>query len=272
MIRFVPSFVRRALLSAVLVLSCVSAGAHSSFELHKADMYAVLGFEQNAEVTAWMRYISSKMIDGYRGEELPEYGGLNFYDYLKAEFPGFKCKHRVLFHWGYNSRPWNDILQSKAEALPWGAVPSELRRFQQLIVREQQRRNRAANALTEDLFGFASSGKDASYANALISIAYDVHLLGDYTPDNRDFDGVQPFGGVVGDVINSLRKLDEVLSKPLIKSVQRISNDESLSVHDRAAMLLELLGAEFPSFLQKAQNGSLARRFGKRGVSFVEKH
>lgn len=258
---------RKYFLFLLSLLCSLNLWGHSSFELHKADMYAVLGFEPNTEITAWMKYISSKMIDGYKGEELPEYKGLNFYDYLKAEFPGFKCKHRVLFHWGYNSRPWNDILQSKVEALPWGSNEKEISRFQQTIIKEQQRRNKAANALTEELFGFDSGGKDASFANAMISVVYDIHLIGDYTPDNRDFDGVQDFSSVIGDLISACRQLDDELSKPLIKGIQKIANDQSISVHDRATLLLDYLSKEFPTFLKNAQDGSLARRFARKGIS-----
>ncbi len=247
----------------------IGAYAHSGFDLHKADFYAVLGFEDNAKVTAWMRQISSKMIDGYKGVELPQYGGMDFYNYLKAEFPGFKCKHRLLFHWGYNSRPWNEGLQAKADALPWGRNPDELQRFKQTIANEQQRRNREANAMTEKLFGFASSGKDASYANAMISIVYDVHLLGDYTPDNKDFDGVQDFSSVVGDLINAIRKIDEAQGKALVKSIQTASKQQQ-PVQQKAVAMLEILRQEMPEFLQKAQGGSLKRRLAKQGIIFKD--
>lgn len=248
------------------VLSLLHLNAHSGFDLHKADFYAVLGFDENPQLTAWMKQISSKMIDGYRGVELPEYKGLNFYDYLKSEFPGFKCKHRLLFHWGYNSKPWNDELQAKVDALPWGSDPAEVKRFQNALAKEQQRRNYEANALTEKVFGFASGGKDAAFANALVSIVYDVHLIGDYTPDNKDFDGLQDFRSVVGDIINSLRKLDNVRSTPLVKQIQTISNNEKLSVHIRAEKLLALLSDEVPSFLKNAQSGDLYKRFKKKGL------
>ena len=262
---------KKTLMAFVAALSFIFGGrvsAHSGFDLHKADFYAVLGFNETTQVTEWMRYISSKMIDGYRGEVLPEYGGLNFYDYLKSQFPGFKCKHRLLFHWGYNSRPWNPELQAKADALPWGKNPSEVKRFQKMLSDEQQRRNKEANALTERLFGFASGGKDAAFANAMISIVYDVHLIGDYTPDNKDFDGVQDFRSVVGDLINALRKLDDTSSKMIVKKVQTVANNEAVSVHVRAEKLLAVLSAEVPAFLKTAQGGSLARRFNRQGITF----
>lgn len=255
------------ILIAICSMLHINCMAHSGFDLHKADFYAVLGFEENPKVTAWMRQISSKMIDGYKGVELPEYNGLDFYNYLKTEFPGFKCKHRLLFHWGYNSRPWNDGLQAKVDALPWGRNPEEVKRFQQAIINEQQRRNREANAMTETLFGFASGGKDAAYANAMISIVYDVHLIGDYTPDNKDFDGVQDISSVIGDLINAIRRIDETEGRQLIKSIQSASQKQ-VPVQEKAENLLDILRTEMPSFLQKAQDGSLKRRFAKQGIRF----
>ncbi len=255
------------ILIAICSMLHINCMAHSGFDLHKADFYAVLGFEENQKVTAWMRQISSKMIDGYKGVELPEYNGLDFYNYLKTEFPGFKCKHRLLFHWGYNSRPWNEGLQAKVDALPWGRNPEEVKRFQQAIVNEQQRRNKEANAMTETLFGFASGGKDAAYANAMISIVYDVHLIGDYTPDNKDFDGVQDISSVIGDLINAIRRIDETEGRQLIKSIQSASQKQ-VPVQEKAENLLDILRTEMPSFLQKAQDGSLKRRFAKQGIRF----
>lgn len=261
-------------ITAIVIIICsmlqVNCRAHSGFEQHKADMYAVLGFEENPQVTAWMRQISSKMIDGYRGIALPEYNGLDFYNYLKSEFPGFKCKHRLLFHWGYNSRPWNDDLQAKVDALPWGDAPAEVSRFKQVIVNEQQRRNREANEMTEKLFGFASGGKDAAYANAMISIIYDVHLIGDYTPDNKDLDGVQEMNSVIGDLINAIRRLDGIRGRQLVKKIQTASREE-ITVQEKAVKLLELLSTDMPSFLQKAQGGSLKRRFAQNGITFKKK-
>ncbi len=123
--------------------------------------------------------------------------------------------------------------------------------------------------MTEKLFGFASSGKDASYANAMISIVYDVHLLGDYTPDNKDFDGVQDFSSVVGDLINAIRKIDEAQGKALVKSIQTASKQQQ-PVQQKAVAMLEILRQEMPEFLQKAQGGSLKRRLAKQGIIFKD--
>lgn len=253
----------KIILMSVILLQNAAASAHGSFNEHKADFYAVLPFCQSPEIDAWMKCISSDMIDNYRGTVRPEFGGLNFYDYLKEKYPPFKCKHRALFHWGFNSTPWTDYLQEKVEGYGWDDGKISL--FREEITAEQQRRNFAANEMTEKLFGYASGGRDAAYANAMISIVYDLHLIGDYTSDNTDLDGLQLFRSAVGDLINSLRKLDDASSRSLIRNIQREVNTEE-DVQIRADRLMQLLHKEGPSFFLKAQNGSLARRWEERGI------
>lgn len=209
---------------AMLILVPARVWGHASFALHRADMYEVLGVEESRQVDGWLHYISSSMIDNYKGEPRDEYGGLCFYDFLKTRFEGFKCQHRLLFHWGYNARPWNKELERKIERLPWSENKAEVDSFWNTLRYEQRMRNRIANAMTEDLFGLAHGGKEARLANALISIVYDVHIIGDYMTDNRNLRGLQEMGSVVGDLINALRRIDAEAAKPLVKELQTVSN------------------------------------------------
>ena len=226
---------------------------------HRADFYSVLPFEQSAKLDKWLRFISWDLIDNYKGEPLKIYNNMNFYDYLKSKYPPFKCKHRVLFHWGYNSTPWSYELEKKCREYRWSKAKIDA--FKLAITKEQQRRNALANRLTEETFRMSHGGKDASYANALISIVYDVHLLGDYTPDNTDFVGLQSFTSVIGDIINSIRKLDYQGSKYIVRKIQNSANRSNISVHVRAQDVLNLLSKELPLFIRKAQGGSLYRRW-----------
>lgn len=256
-------------LCALLLVQPLSWG-HPSWQIHVKEMYSVFPFAmdpnggivpENKPIGDWLKTISSDLIDKYKGVPMEEFGGLTFYEYIGSEFD-FHCKHRLLFHWGYNSNPWSEALSQKAAYLS----PLELERLQDAFRLEQKRRNAEANALTEKTFGLASGGTEAAWANALISIAYDVHLLGDYTPeDNSDFDGVTPPGAVAGDVINSLRKLDPKLSKPLVNTLKRITLNYSGDPHAMASQLIVALQEQLPGLILKAQGGSLARRFRKLG-------
>lgn len=241
-----------------------NAFAHKSHALHRADMYAVFGFEEDKELDAWFQLISSDLIDGYRGDPRPEFGGLNFYDYLKQKYPPFKCKHRLLFHWGFNSRPWSDDLERKVRGYKWNE--GRIEAFKRELVAEQKRRNALANELTEELFGFSSGGRDAAYANALTSLVYDIHLVGDYTPDNKDMDGVDDFSSVVGDIVNSLRRLDSDRCVPLVKKISSLTRGVSAENEQAVAQrLLDLLESEVPSFLKSVDGGRLYNRMKKKG-------
>lgn len=253
----------RAILILIILLPGAVLRAHCSFSEHRADFYAVLPFCQSPELDAWMKCISSDMIDNYRGTVRPEFGEFNFYEYLKVKYPPFKCKHRLLFHWGFNSFPWTDFLQKKVEGYGWDIKTIDA--FKEEIRAEQKRRNSAAVEMTEKLFGYASSGRDAAYANAIVSIVYDLHLIGDYTSDNTDLDGLQLFRSAVGDLINSLRRLDETGSKEFIKKIQKeVNTDEDIQI--RADNLMRLLHQDGPSFFLKVQDGSLAIRWKEQGI------
>lgn len=262
---------KRKLFALILFgLSIISAQAKSfnGEYSHKIDFYDVLGLQENAAVTEWMKFISYDMMDAvYNAKPCAEYGGLNFYNYLKSEFPTFKCKHRFLFHWGFNSRPWSKELEEQIKRCYWYQDSSELARFKQCFVIEQKRRNGIANKKTEEVFGFASGGKDASYANAIISIVYDTHLLGDYVPTNTDLEGLQDLNSVVGDIINSARKIDYEMSKTLVQRLSSV-NKLNLNIQYKAELLLNILKEEFPCILSGAQDGILVKRFQKKGIYF----
>ena len=232
----------------------------------KSDLNGSAVYENKA-IEEWLGMITSDLIDNYWGKETPEFGGRCFYDYLKEEF-GFRCKHRLLFHWGFNSRPWSDALEEKISHYNWYNSPAAVDRFKKAFITEQARRNRQANEWTERVFGLSSGGKEASWANALVSIVYDVHLLGDYViDDNRDFDGVTPPSKVAGDIVNSLRKLDAVQSKSLEKAISRIV-ESAEDEHKSASLLIKLLQEKLPIFILTAENGALKKRFEQSGYMF----
>lgn len=105
-------------------------------------------------------------------------------------------------------------------------------------------------------------------ANAMVSVVYDVHILGDYTPDNSDREGLQSFASVVGDLINAVRRIDAQSSAALIKDIKVVANDTTLTIPERSERLLAYLTTHFPEFLKKAQSGSLKRRIERRGIRF----
>lgn len=264
---------KRIFTSLIGIIVSLSALCHGSGWTHVAEMYSVLPFEaaenglavgQNKRIQDWLKTITSDLIDNYKGVPMEEFGGRCFYDYLREEFD-FHCKHRLLFHWGYNARPWSDELEAKISRLPWYSDKECTERFKNAFVIEQKRRNATANRMTEDVFGFANAGKEAAWANGMLSIVYDVHLLGDYVlDDNRDFDGVTPPSKVIGDIVNAVRRIDPAGAGPLVKRIGEVSlgtDDE----HEKAAATIRVLQEMLPGFLLKADGGALRKRFIKQG-------
>lgn len=248
----------------------MSLWAHESWQQHADDMYMVFGFERNEELTNWMEFVSSVLIDNYNTEYAFSSDGqpFDFYAYLQEKYPDFQCKHRLLFHWGYNSRPWSPYLQEKVNYYGWSE--EMIQEFQADLIAEQKRRNGFANEYTENVFGFAHGGKEARFARVLISIAYDVHILGDYEPDNIDLDGLQDIGSVVGDIMNNLSALDNQQSSTLRKQLRKVSQDPKYEIQDKATVLLNLLKDNFSILLQNADDGKIASHLKERGFRFTD--
>lgn len=181
-------FIKDCLIFSIMLLGiCLSVCtyAHGNGNIHVKEMYLVLPFKsdlngsavsENIAIENWLGMITSDLIDNCWGKECDEFGGKSFYNYLRDEF-GFRCKHRLLFHWGFNARPWTDELEKIISKYAWYSDSKTVERFKQAFIIEQARRNRQANEWTERTFGFISSGKESSWANGMIALMYDVHLL-----------------------------------------------------------------------------------------------
>lgn len=250
-----------SIIVCTLLLATNSVSAHPKFEDHYADMVAVFGFEEQPKVKEWMKFVSSDMIDKHEP----------FYSELKMRHPGFKCKHRLLFHWGYNSRPWSDALEKRIlkYCTEVGAKsPSDtLLLFQQELRAEQKRRNGKINEKTECVFGFSSGGTDAMYANRMASMAYNVHILGDYTSDNKELGGLLDIRQLIGAIVTDIQTLDKESSKGIVAGITAINRSET-DPQIKADKLMAYLKKEFPKFFREMRGGSVYRRLEQKGFKF----
>ncbi len=256
------------LLVASILMMPVKSYAHPSKYSHANEIIAALGFDYNQDIYDWLCYISSDMIDKHEP----------FYSRLKADFPGFTCKHRLLFHWNFNGIPWTPGLESKVVAYTRAKYGSEKYRdhisemkeaFLIRLRKEQKRRNGLINKKTEQLFGFASGGRDASYANFFAAMAYDLHLLGDYTSgDNSDLNGLVGFETLINGLIGSINRLDAKQGKLLTKSIKRACSTNK-DIQLKADDVMEIMNKMLPTFIKNAQDGSIKRRLEKRGFIFI---
>ena len=257
-----------------MLLICCQALAHKHDYQHVEEMYSVLPFAtgrngewlaENMTIREMLQDITQKLIDDYNRVEIKEYGNRTFYQYLKDEF-AYKLSfgdHRILFHWGFNANPWNEQLNTFVINEKWS--PEKVNAFKTALLSEQKRRNGIANKMAEDVFGFASRGKEAGWANGILAVIYDVHLLGDYViGDNSNFKGVTPPSKVSGDIIESIRRIDSHSGRRLIEDIRK-TTIENKNEHELAAALIKLLQKEFPDFLLKANDGALKKRFEVKG-------
>lgn len=252
------------------MLSCtISIMAHSSFQAHCQDMMEVFGFEYNVKLfsktnsasnTSWTKFISSDMIDN-----------TDFHRHLQKTHPNFSIAHpryhRLLFHWGYNAEPWSPYLERHIRTycrLNELNEDSVVLVFKDEIRAEQKQRNKKINENTEKTFGFAHGGTDAKYAQFFSSMAYNIHLLGDQQSDNSVFLGVASTNTLIEQIILSLRMLDNVNCKPIEKQLTVI-NKQYNDPHEKADAVMLYLKQVIPSFIKKAQDGSIYRRLEKLG-------
>lgn len=257
----------------ITLLSCHISYGHPNKVIHANEIQSAFGFE-HPDLYNWLCYISSDMIDKHNP----------FYNSLKEQFPGFTCSHRCLFHWNYNGIPWTNGLESRVIAytrLKYGSdsyreyVPNMKEAFLTELRKEQKRRNGIINRKTETVFGFASGGKDGRYANFFAAMAYDLHLLGDYTSaDNTDLNGLVEFKTLIGGIIISINRLDSREGKSIVKSINAVlslpDDGSSASIQKKADKIMEIIQKELPEFIKNAENGSIKRRLEKRGFKFIK--
>lgn len=245
--------------------------AHS-LDGHQRDIMDVFGFEwdgskyrKNVKIKEWIRFISSNMIDDE-----------SFYYQLMDRhhmFPNLANpnQHRLLFHWAYNAEPWNEAFEKvvidycKKNYLN---IESNIRIFKAELKSEQKRRNREINKETESLFGFYSGGTEAEWARYFASMAYNVHILGDYTKTRLD--GLNDFSDLMGRIIKEMRTIDPQESKKAIKEINIILKKNNVPIQIKAQKLIEILKYYCPILLKNAKGGMLYRRIQNQGFVFKE--
>lgn len=100
-------------------------------------------------------------------------------------------------------------------------------------------------------------------------MAYNIHLVGDYTSDNADFDGLVSFDVLIGGIVTSIRNLDNNKSKQIIKDLNMVQK-RATNEQERADIVLTFLKQRLSQFIQAAENGSVKRRLEKRGFLFIK--
>lgn len=256
------------LLSLLLLIlfTPIDAIAHDSWEKHAKDVMDVFGFEwdgrkanKNTPIKKWIEFISSKMIDdtSFHRELMNRHNG----------FPNLATpqKHRILFHWAYDAKPWNIEFEKIVKDYCYYYDLNEetnIRIFKSELENEQVRRNRNISRETGYLFG-------QKYEYFFSSMAYNVHILGDYMSDNSVLTGLNELTDLMGKIIIELRKLDYQASKPIVREINNILHNTD-NVQIKADKLMKILTTHVPKFLKDARKGDVYRTIGNRGFVFKE--
>ena len=124
---------------------------------------------------------------------------------------------------------------------------------------------------TQEVFGFEEGGKEGRiYTHFFSSMAYNIHILGDYTSDNTVLDGLFGFDKLIGRIVVELRNLDFSNSKSIVNGITQI-NKKNIDVQKKADLLMAYLKQEVPNFIQNACNKSVKRKIEGCGYRFVNR-
>lgn len=205
-------------ISLLFFLFVVPIIAHAkSGPEHVWDMKRVMPFEdveQNRRVFKFFR-LMNQYID--RPGQMP---GTKFdkkaykRPLFIAEHPKFgnihwEGKHRIWYHWGFNTDPkqFPPLVNSLNKAIGQGIIAKDdLPEFWRLMMEEVAKRNRFLLSQGANAFGFGQLGSISAQQrrqlNGLVTIIYSVHILGDYQTD--DVDVLAPLGRVYADINNAI--------------------------------------------------------------------
>lgn len=117
------------------------------------------------------------------------------------------------------------------------------------------------------MFNFSEGGKERGFVRFFASMAYNVHILGDYMTDNSELTGLNALNNLMGKIIIELRDFDPLGSKVPIKELQYIMNLK-IGTQQKADKLMESLKKNVPSIVKNAREGSIYRRLSKGGFKF----
>ena len=203
------------LLVAVMGLA-LPCRALSGWE-HATDMYRIFPFDsvpQNKEVLRYYRLVNSYLDNPYtQPGERPSRDNPKrpkcIADHPKFSQIHWQGKHRIWFHWGFNTDPrqFAPIINSLNAAIVDGVIQkSDLPEFWDLMNVEISKRNRALMNEGAKVFGFGELGTisvaQRRQLNGLVTVLYSIHILGDHqTVDRND---ICPLNRVYADIYSAI--------------------------------------------------------------------
>ena len=205
----------RVLLFVLAILSPILASAKMGTE-HCKDMVDVLGIQQNKASAAYrhaneVAKTITAMIDQEYSQLLAS---------IRSVAPNFSLgpsRHRIFFHWGFNENPQHGEELSR-QINDSTADESVRAKIWDMVKAEQGRRNRIMMEKVALEFN-CNSGLMVIHSeqNAIASIMYNAHILGDYeVSDPTQTKGLVSINVIIAD---TLRSVSQRLKEPDMKIV-----------------------------------------------------
>ncbi|MBR3445036.1 MAG: hypothetical protein IKH14_04110 [Prevotella sp.] len=260
---------RRFLGIFLFVMYAISLHGHDNVDTHFNDIAEVFGFAPDKAINSglydWVYWLSGEMIDGR-----------HFHEKLDKQYKGLNIKspnnHRYLFHWGWKGKPWNKGLEKFIKSYCKRTNKDESKVINDIrlkIKKEDDQRNQwMINSSSNKTFKFSKNGQDGIYLEFFISMGYSIHLLGDYTPDNKRIGMLQPFDKLIDQIQKSLTSIDRFQSSLIVLKL-KLLNRSNQNVQQKAEKIMTYLKQSVPPFIKKVKSGTLVRRLEKHGFVFV---
>ena len=195
---------------ALVILTCVYAYAMPG-EGHKNDWGQVFGISGGKVDNVWST--AQNVIDRYETD----------YKTLQKKFEWFRlgsARHRLLFHWGFNTPPDKHVTLVKQVDDCFRGRSDASEQKEKFFAALNKINNQRKAALTLSI----STNLGLVGSQAIAGIIHDVHILGDYTTTNKD--GLAPISDIQRDLKNNFGDLLGYRPSEKLINVQREFNEE----------------------------------------------
>ena len=237
----------RAILLLLVFFSSAIGLAKEGYE-HRKDMREVLGISQDDAATPAYKHADevaktiTYLIDRDYSQLLADIR------IVATNFNLGPSRHRLFFHWGFNENPEHSTTLAKQinEATADEAVRTNI---WDMIKAEQGRRNKKMMDKVKAEFGIVLREEQ----NALASIMYNAHILGDYeSSDLVQTSGMVSMDAIIADTIRSFRRRLKGLNIELVSEFETKLKDKKRmpNTQRKAKEILALMKEHVPKIFK----------------------